>query len=99
MKENVSLPEFVSIVKESEGRPAIRFSEKEISPKEPVVGDEDSLSGTELKLEVKLEADTGSRTVVYESIYDNDVKYEGDMEIIQELLEDYGQDGEKVPGE
>ncbi|CEG28548.1 hypothetical protein [Bacillus sp. B-jedd] len=99
MKEQVSLPEFVSILKESAGQPVIRFSEKEITPKDPVVSDEDSMAGTELKLAVQLEADTGSRLVAYENVYDNEMKYEGDMEIIQGLLDEYGQNGDVKPGE
>ena len=99
MKENVTLSDFVSILKESAGQPVVRFTEKEITPKDPVVSDEDSLTGTELKLAVQLEADTGSRLVAYENVYDNEMKYEGDMEIIQGLLDEYGENGDGKPGE
>ncbi|RDU37026.1 hypothetical protein DRW41_10060 [Neobacillus piezotolerans] len=90
MANNVSLPEFVSHVQGTEGKPVIRFNEKEIRPDGMAIGDEDSTTGASQNLIVQLELETSAGPVVYENVYDNQVEYEEDMKIIKGLLEETG---------
>lgn len=90
MANNVSLSEFVTRAKETGGQPAIRFNEKEIRPDGMAIADEDSSAGASQNLQVQLELETPSGTVVYQNLYDNQVEYEEDMKIIKDLLEDSG---------
>lgn len=90
MANNVSLSEFVTRAKETGGQPAIRFNEKEIRPDGMAIADEDSSAGGSQNLQVQLELETPSGTVVYQNVYDNQFQYQEDMKIIKDLLEDSG---------
>ncbi|OCA87702.1 hypothetical protein A8F94_07555 [Bacillus sp. FJAT-27225] len=86
MQEIQSLTDFVS--KADGARQATLYiNERELPKEGSPLGDEDSTAGDGVKVKMELTLDTGSEKHTFEKEYRDDLLYQEDMKLINELRE------------